>query len=188
MSSPQDPNQPGQPGQGWGQPPQSAPGWGAPAQPPSQPGWGAPPPPPTQPGWGAPPPNQPGWGQQPGYPQQPGWGAPPPPRSNRHGCLIAFLIVLIGLVLVAGCTIVVAGPYITTTIKLYQDVGTDRMSGLSFETIDGQTTWVIRLKPGFESDAKDIACQVVWPDLKGTAFEIVSASGEVLATDTTPCT
>ncbi len=176
MSSPQDPNQPGQPGQGWGQPAQSAPGWGAPTQPPSQPGWGAPPP--NQPGWG---------GQGLGYQQPPGWGAPPA-RSNRHGCLIAFLIVLLGLVLVAGCTIVVAGPYITTTIKLYQDVGTDRMSGISFETINGQTTWIIRLKPGLQGEAKDMACKVVWPDLNGTAFEIVAASGEVLATDTTPCT
>jgi hypothetical protein len=82
---------------------------------------------------------------------------------------------------------VVAGPYITTTVKLYQDVGTDRLAGLSFETVNGETTWVIRLKPGFESEATDIACHVVWPDLNGTAFEIVDESGNILATDRTPC-
>ncbi len=195
MSSPQDPNQPGQPGQGWDQPPQpNQTGSGAPPPPPqpNQPGWGAPPPPPqpNQPGWGAPPPGAPqGWGAPPpGYPQQPGWGAPAyQARSNRHGCLIAFLIVLLGLVLVGGCTVFVAGPYITTTIKLYQDVGTDRMSSLNFETVNGQLTWVIHLKAGFESEATDIACHVVWPDLNGAAFEIVDDLGHVLATDMTPC-
>jgi hypothetical protein len=46
-----------------------------------------------QPGWGAPPPA--GFQPAPGSQPAPGWGAPPPPKKKGHGCLIAFIIVLV---------------------------------------------------------------------------------------------
>ena len=185
MTSPQDPNQPADPGaagpaepapQGWGQPPQGPAPWGAPPAP-TQPGWGAPP---ADAGWGTPPPaaGQPGWGAPPPAGGQPGWGQPPaggwgaPPKKKGHGCLIAFLIVLGLVVLVGGCTVLVAGPYITTTIKLYGDLGTDRVSNVSIDNSNGATSWVIHLKAGHDSqtEADELACQIVLPDLAGTQF------------------
>ena len=220
MTSPQDPNQPVDPGapaagdaapQGWGQPPQTPapwgapppdagqPGWGAPP-PAAQPGWGAPPPPPAaQPGWGAPPPAaaQPGWGQptaggQPGWGQpQPGWGQPP--KKGGHGWLIAFLIVLAVLVVgVGGCT-VFALPYIQTTVKLQQDL-TGKVSNISFNNTNGNMTWVIHLEAGHDSasEATDIACNTIRPDLKGTQFansdfELIDSEGYLVADNNTVC-
>lgn len=196
MTSPQDPNQPGQPGapgpgdagqQGWGQQPQAPdgagpspdqPGWAAPP-PATQPGWGAPPPPVGQPGWGAPPPPaaQPGWGAPQPAGQQ-GWGAPPPgwggpPPKKGHGCLIAFLIVVGALVLVGGCAALVLGPFITTDIKLYSDLGTNRVSNVSISSTNGSTVWIIHLKAGYDSqdEANQLACTIVKPDLAGTQFK-----------------
>jgi hypothetical protein len=200
---PNQPGQPGAPGagdagqQGWGQqpqtpggagpspdqpgwaapPPAAQPGWGAPPPPPAQPGWGAPPPPPAQPGWGAPPPaGQPGWGAPPpagqqGWAPQPGWGAPP--RTKGHGCLIAFLIVIGALVLVGGCTALVLGPFITTDIKLYSDLGTNRVSNVTMSNTNGTNIWIIHLKAGYDSqdEANNLACTIVKPDLAGTQFK-----------------
>ena len=197
MTSPQDPNQPVDPGaapggaapQGWGQQPPAQPGWGAP--PPTQPGWGAPPP--TQPGWGAPPPagGQPGWGAppqgaQPGWGQPPaaGWGAPP---KKGHGCLIAFLIVVGAIVFVGGCTALVLGPMISKDIKLTQDLGTNRVSSVSFNSTNGVTTWVIHLKAGYdtETEANTLACTIVKPDLGSDHFELVDSDGFELVNDYT---
>jgi hypothetical protein len=173
MTTPQDPNQPAG---GTPPPAPNIPGWGAP--PPQQPGWGQP-----QPGWGQP---QPGWGQS-------GWGAAPPPkRSNRRGCLIAILVVFILLVIgVGGCTYLV-WPYVQMDLKLMQDVGTDRVSSVSFNVTNGHQTWVIHLQPGHESEAASIACGVVGPDLRDSQFrnddfQIVDSNGNVLATNATPC-
>ena len=195
MTFPQDPNQPVQPGgagpspdqPGWAAPPSAPqPGWSAPP-PANQPGWGAPPPA-AQPGWGAPPPGnqpawgapppagQPGWGApppagQPGWSPQPGWGGPPPKKG--HGCLIAFLIVLGALVLVGGCAALVLGPIVTTDIKLYQDLGTNRVSSVSINNNNGSTTWVIHLNSGYDTqdEANLLACTIVKPDLAGTQFK-----------------
>jgi hypothetical protein len=214
MTTPQDPNQPAPPSQpGPSAPDPSAPGWGAPVSTP-QPGWGAPPPP-TQPGWGAPPPPQPGWGapppgyqqpgwgapppgyQQPGY-QQPGWGqpgwGPPPNRSfaSRHGCLLAFVIVLVlALVGVGGCVVLLA-PTIGTDITLTRDLG-PRASRVQFNIVNGRTFWTIELAPGYESQAKSLACGIIRADLNegtsggNTQFEVVDADGALLADESTPC-
>jgi hypothetical protein len=222
MTSPQDPSQPGpteptgpdtgqpgQPAQPPQQPPQlqppGAPGWG---QPPGAPGWGQQPPP----GWGQQPP--PGWGQQPPPGYQPGWGQPPPgwdqtvpgwgstppgygPQYRqpsvlrRHGCLITFAIFLgIVLVLVVGCVIVV-GPTVGMDLKLVNDLGS-RAQSVEFRLDNGGLEWVIHVAPGHESEATDMACHVVRPDLAGTQFandrfEIVDQNGRVLADQTTPC-
>jgi hypothetical protein len=177
MTSPQDPNQPG-----WGAPPApnqpAQPGWG---QPPAQPGWGQPP---AQAGWGQPP-AQPGWGAQ------PGWNAAPPAKKG-HGCLIAFLIVLGLLVVGVGGCVVVAYPYISTDIKLYQDLGTERISSIEIQMTNGETSWTIHVKPGHESEAADMACHIIRPDLQGTQFAnspfyLVDSYGHVLASNLTPC-
>jgi hypothetical protein len=200
VSSPQDPNQ--GPPPGWGAPPTlptppTQPGWGAPPPPPAQPGWGTPPTPPTQPGWGAPPGyQQPGWGApppvQPGYP---GWGqqgwAPQPTRSNKKGCLIGIgLFLVLIAVLVGGCAIVIA-PIVGTEVKLTQDLGS-RADGVSFNWNNGLTTFSITLAPGEETQATDIACHIVKPDIASSStanahFVIYSARGVWLADDTTSC-
>jgi hypothetical protein len=211
---PTPPTPPTQPG--WGTPPTpptppTQPGWGAPPTPPTpptQPGWGAPPPPPAQPGWGTPPtpPTQPGWGAPPGY-QQPGWGPPPqgpgypgwgqqgwapqPTRSNKKGCLIALgLFLVLIAVLVGGCAVVIA-PIFGTDMKLQQDLGS-RAVGVSFNWNNGLTTFSITLAPGEETQAKDITCHIVRPDIASSStpnahFVIYSARGDWLADDTTPC-
>jgi hypothetical protein len=208
MTNPQDPNQP----QGWGQQPDpnqpgwaaptppAAPGWGAPPpQQPGQPGWGAPPPPqqPGQPGWGAPPPAGPGWGAPPpagyppapGYQPAPGWGTPPPPKKKGHGCLIAFIIVLvIFLVGVGGCVAFVAinvGPYVSMESNLQRDLG-GKVSNVTFTSKNGTTTWIVTINSAYESQAGAIACTVK-SDLHGTQFandgvQIVDDQGTVLAT------
>jgi hypothetical protein len=222
MTSPQDPSQPesteptgadqGQAAQpqleqpvapGWGQPPASR-GWG---QPPASPGWGQPPPagyqtPPgyqPPPGWGQQPPPPPGYQQGWGQPQ-PDWGSTPPgyglqyqQRSmlRRHGCLISFAIFLgIVLVLVVGCVIVV-GPTVGMELKLVSDLGS-RAQSVDFRIDRGGLEWVIHVAPGHESEATDIACHVIRPDLAGTQFandrfEVVDQNGQVLADETTPC-
>ena len=53
--------------------------------------------------------------------------------------------------------------------------------------INGHRTWTIMLSTGYESQAKQIACNVVKADLKGTQFEnddiqVEDLSGNVLAT------
>lgn len=179
MTSPQDPNQPGwsqQPGapQPWGAPPAGSPPPGTPP-----PGWGQP-----QPGW-----DQPGWGQP-----QPGWGPPPAqPRSfaRRHGCLLAFLVALgVILVLVVGC-VVTMGPTIGMDLKLLADLQ-PRANQVEFQWANGGTTWVIHVAPGHGSEAVDMACHVVKPDLAGTQFanspfKLVDSQGYILADETTPC-
>ena len=178
MTSPQDPNQPVS-----GEQPGAPPPWGAP------PAGGLPQNPP--PGWGAPPPAgqpQPGWGQP-----QPGWGQPgqPPSRGRRNGCLIAFIVVvaIIG-VLVVGCGILVA-PLVSMDLKLKNDLG-NRADSVSFNYTNGQTTWVIHVAQGHEAEAKDMACNVVRPDLAGSqyssnGFELVDSQGYILADESTPC-
>lgn len=196
MTNPQDPNQSGQPGspapQGWGQQSDpNQPGWAAPAPqaptPAAAPGWGAPAQqPPAQPGWGAPPPAGPGWGAPP--PAAPGWGAPMPPKKKGHGCLIAFIIVLvIFLVGVGSCVAFVAinvGPYVSTELNMEKHAG---VKTVTFSSIGGTTTWVVTVKPGYESQASTIACEVKG-DLQGTQFAgdniaIVDNNAQYLATD-----
>ena len=176
MTLPQDPNQPG-----WGAPPPGQPGWGAP--PPAQPGWGAPPP---QPGWGTPPP---------GYQPAPGWGAPPPPKKKGHGCLIAFIIVLVICLLgaggcVAACTVLVL-PYVQTEQKIQNDLGGPTKATVTFESINGQTYWVVKLQAGSSYTAAEAACQIVGPDLKNSqfkndSFRVDDFFGDT-ATENTPC-
>src|SRR5664279_3893583 len=195
---PDQQNQGGQPAATppWGAPP-SQPGWAA-AQPPTQPGWGAPPPPPTQPGWGALPPPQPDYPPHPGYPPQPGypgWSqqgwAPQPKRSNKKGCLIGLgIFLVIVAVLVGGCVVLIA-PIVGTDLKLQQDLGS-RAQSVSFNWNNGVSTFVITLSPGQESQAENIACHIVKPDIassstKDAHFVISSANHAWLADDTTPC-
>lgn len=200
MSSPQDPTQ--------GPPP----AWAAPPTPPTEPGWAMPPPAqpgyPPQPGWGPPPqgPGYPGWGQQ-GWAPQPGWGPPPqgpgypgwgqqgwapqPTRSNKKGCLIALgLFLVLITVLVGGCAIVIA-PIVGTEVMLTQHLGS-RAEGVSFNWNNGLTTFSITLAPGEETQATDIACHIVKPDIASSStsnahFVIYSANHVWLADDTTPC-
>jgi len=213
MTSPRDPNQPGWgdlqpetpqplgqppaegPPPGWGQPPaggsppgwrQPQPGWGPPPAGGPQPGWGQP-----QPGWGPPPAGgpPPGWGQP-----QPGWGPPPnPPRSfvRRHGCLLSFVVVL-GLisVLVVGCVITI-GPTVGMDLKLMTDLQPNA-NQVEFQMVNGGTTWVIHVAPGHESQAADLACRIVKPDLAGTQFandrfQLIDSRGQILADQNTPC-
>ncbi len=192
MSSLQDPNQPPQAPSPWDVPPAAAPQppetppatpGGGPPRDPNQAGWAAP----SQPAptaWGPPPayPQQPGWTPPPGYPQQPGWTPPPgwapppgwppqgqPPRKG-HGCLISFIVVLVLVALGVGGCAVVFGPYVLTEIKLYQDLGTGSVSSISFDDVNGQTTWVIHVRPGHESEATHMACDIIRRDLAGTQF------------------
>jgi hypothetical protein len=103
--------------------------------------------------------------------------------------------VLVLLVLgVGGCTYVVY-PYASTYIKLYQDLGTDRVSNISIDSNNGATTIIVHLAPGHETEAEAtyVACHIIRPDIAGTpfanaSFEIVDSSGDILADDTTPCT
>lgn len=201
MTSPQDPSQPSQPdqpgtsgpgapaGQGWGQQPQTPP-WGAPT-PAGQPGWGASPPA-TPPAWGTPPvpPQQPGWG-----PPQ-GW-APPPAKSKRKGCLVALAVVLIVALLgVGGCVYLVAttiGPAIGTELTIQSNSGGQIASG-NYNWNNGVGVFTFTAASGVtQAQARDLACRVVKPALRGTQFEnthfvIYSAYGDWLADETTPCT
>jgi hypothetical protein len=187
MSSPQDPNQPLQPLQPWGAPPSpDQPGWAAPPQP-NQTGWAAPPPP-NQPGWGAPPPPM---GAPTGY-GQPGW-PPAPAKRNNHGCLIGCLVVFVLFVFGVGACTVAVYPTASAMVRMTVDLG-PRTTGVHFNTDNGQTVIVIELAPGYENeqDAKDIACNIVRPDIRGTwfsnaRFEIIDSNGDILADDTTPC-
>jgi hypothetical protein len=70
---------------------------------------------------------------------------------------------------VGGCA-VVFGPYVLTEIKLYQDLGTGSVSSISFGDVNGQTTWVIHVRPGHESEATHMACDIIRRDLAGTQF------------------
>lgn len=182
MTSPQDPSQPVQPGQ---------PGTPEPGGPIPQ-VWGQSPeggalPPAGTPGWGAPPPAGPA-----GWSPQPGWGQPPSPNrsfASRHGCLLAFVIVLAVIAVGVGGCVFYVGPAIMMDIKLYQDLGTDRVQSVEFNT----GTWIIKVRPGHESEATYLACQIVRKDLQGTqwansSFKIVDSHGTVLASDQTPCT
>jgi hypothetical protein len=51
----------------------------------------------------------------------------------------------------------------------------------------------VKMAPGVsDSEGPDVACQVVKPALRGsqydgTRFEVVDSSGDVVATDRTPC-
>ena len=153
---------------------------------PNQPGWAAPPEAnqPAQPGWGQPP-AQPGWGQ-------PGWNAAPPAKKG-HGCLIAFLIVLGLLIVGVGACTWFVYPYVSTEIKLLNDLGTERVSSVEFNIENGRTTWIIRVNPGYEDEATYMACHIIRPDLQGTqfandSFVVVNRYGRVLASDQTPCT
>jgi hypothetical protein len=170
MTSPQDPSQPG-----WGAPP-------APNQP-AQPGWGAPP----QPAWGQPP--QPAWGQ-------PGWNAQPA-KSNQKGCLIALAIFLIvALVGVGGCVYLVAstiGPGLSTALTIQSNSG-GQITSVNYNWNNGVGTFKIVVAGGVtQAQARDLACTVVKPALKGTQFEnthfvIYSPYGDWLADETTSCT
>jgi hypothetical protein len=97
---------------------------------------------------------------------------------------------------VGGCSIVAwnaIGPTVLMDLKITQDLGTTQVSSVSFNDVNGETMWVIHLKPGYESDAVALACNVVKPDLESDpkfandSFEIVDSYGNVLATDFSPC-
>jgi len=199
MTAPQDPNQPsapgpaGEPAPGWGAPPpETAPGWAAP-----QPGWGSAQPPPQpgyppQPGWGTP---QPGWGTpQPGWGPQPGW-PPPPARSSKKGCWIAVIagVVVLGIIglLVVSCALTL-GPALSTGMAIQNNSG-GRITSVEYNWVNGTGTYNITVRPGVAAEeARQIACQVVRPTLKGTQFEnthfvIYAWNGYLLASDLSSC-
>jgi peroxiredoxin family protein len=112
-----------------------------------------------------------------------------PPKKKGHGCLIAFLIVLvIFLVGVGSCTafvVVNVAPLVSMEMKIQQEVG---VKSSTFNSTNGRTTWVVTVEPGFDNsaDAAVIACKVK-SDLAGTQFsndtvQVVDAYGSVLAT------
>jgi hypothetical protein len=119
----------------------------------------------------------------------PGWPVQPPKKG--HGCLIAALIVA-GLIvlLVGGCVWLIA-PIVSTELKLNEDLG-PRATGVDFSWNNGETTFTIHLAPGYENQARSIACRIVKPDIMTSStpnahFTIVSSRGFVLADETTPC-
>jgi hypothetical protein len=112
-----------------------------------------------------------------------------PPKKKGHGCLIAFIIVLvIFLVGVGSCGYFFANyvlPIAQTELKVQQEVG---VKNATFKTTGGHTTWVVTVEPGFDNaaDANVIACKVK-SDLAGTqssndTIQIVDDQGTVLAT------
>jgi hypothetical protein len=94
------------------------------------------------------------------------------------------------VVLVGGCTILLA-PIIGTDLKLQQDLGSQAES-VSFNWNNGVSTFVVTLASGQESQAENIACHIVKPDIASSStpnahFVIYDASKHWLADDTTPC-
>jgi hypothetical protein len=109
--------------------------------------------------------------------------------AARHGCLLAFLVVLAIIVVGVGSCAWYLGPAIMMDIKLFQDLGPDRVQSVEFNT----GTWIIKVRSGHESEATYLACQIVRKDLQGTqwansSFKIVDSHDTVLASDQTPCT
>jgi hypothetical protein len=107
--------------------------------------------------------------------------------------LVVLVLCLVG---VGGCGFVVwnaVGPYVQMELKITQDLGTTQVSSVTFNDVNGQTTWVIHLKPGYGSDAAYAACSIVKRDLAtdskfaNDSFEIVDSDGNPLATDFSPC-
>lgn len=93
-------------------------------------------------------------------------------------------------VLVVGCVVTI-GPTIGMNLKLMTDLR-PRADQVSFNYTNGDTTWVIHVAQGYESQAVDMAYHIVKPDLAGTRFanshfELLDSRGAVLADNTTPC-
>jgi hypothetical protein len=112
-----------------------------------------------------------------------------PPKKKGHGCLIAFLIVLVlFLVGVGSCTafvVINVAPLVSMDLKIQQEVG---VKSASFNSTNGHTTWVVTVDPAFanDADAAVIACKVKG-DLAGSQFsndsvQVVNEQGTVLAT------
>jgi hypothetical protein len=101
--------------------------------------------------------------------------------------LIAFLIVVGALVLIGGCTFVVLGPLIGRDVKLTQDLGTNRVSSVSFNSTNGVTTWLIHLNAGYDSqsEANTLACTIVKPDVGNDHFEMIDSGGFEVVNDMT---
>jgi hypothetical protein len=99
------------------------------------------------------------------------------------------VVVVVG---VGGCTYF-ALPYIQTTLKLQQDLGT-RVSSISFNNTNGNMTWVLHLSAGNDSasEATYLVCNTIRPDLKGTQFansdfEVIDSDGYLVADNNTVC-
>ena len=82
-------------------------------------------------------------------------------------------------------------PLVGMDLKLHNALG-PRAESVSFNWHNGDTTWVIYVAPGYESQAADMACHVVKPDVAGTqfansGFELVDSRGYLLAEEAKPC-
>jgi hypothetical protein len=204
MTTPQDPNHPGAapvPGPSVPQPAPPLPPQPAPQQPP-----------PPQPAPQQPPAAYPGYQPAPGYQVPPAYGPggylgrpnegspqaweseEPPRRSGflrRHGCLLSMVgFLALMLVIVVGCVVVLT-PALTMDLKLVNDLG-PRAQQVTFDIQKGHTVWTIHMARGYESQAVDVACHIVRPDLAGTqfatdSFVLVDVNGNRLADETTPC-
>jgi hypothetical protein len=87
--------------------------------------------------------------------------------------------------------VVTLGPTIGMDLKLLSDLQ-PRAEQVEIRWENGQTTWIIHVAPGHESEAVDMACHVVKPDLAGTqfansSFELIDSRGYILADQNTPC-
>jgi len=115
-----------------------------------------------------------------------------PSPLARTGCLISTLAAFALVVLLMFVAVFVGIPIGTMAGKLQADLG-ERGEITKMDMPDGRTwQFTIRLEPAYESQALEILCNVVKPDLAGTAFasahvELTNREGRILATDQTSC-
>jgi hypothetical protein len=160
--------------------------------PPARPAWAAPPEYEPQQTWGSSPPGRTDkWGE-------PGWAAKPERMSHtkRNGCLIgcgaAVLLVIALVVLLIVEAGQVLAPALDVSTKIQQNSHGQVISA-SYSSDNGVGDFRVTLALGTTaSQARDIACGVVRPALRGSQFdgdrfEVLDTAGQILADDTTPC-
>jgi hypothetical protein len=93
--------------------------------------------------------------------------------------------------LVVACAVKV-GPVMALELQIMNDSG-GRVRAVDYSWNLGPGEFRVRMAPGVaDSEGPDIACRVVRPALQGSEyegkhFEVVNSSGNVVATDRTPC-
>jgi hypothetical protein len=115
---------------------------------------------------------------------------------KRNGCLIGCGAAVLGAMVLVAIVIVAAsqllGPALDVSSKIQQN-SNGQVINTSYSWYNGVGEFQILLAPGTTpSQARDIACQIVRPALRGTKFEgtkfeELRADGWILADETTPC-